>query len=106
LKCYQRIHIPKFLSKASSYDGIGGTGDLVSRKYEVPLERSFGRSAEQRLFDIGGTRTRADAASIWIAQFVGQKINVYEAQGQELSRHIDWMRRREWGRARVILPHD
>jgi phage terminase large subunit len=60
-------------------------------------------------FDIGGTGARADAVSIWIAQFIGQKINVldyYEAQGRELSVHIDWMRRRGWGAAWVILPHD
>ena len=52
---------------------------------------------------------RGDAVSIWIAQFVGQKINVldyYEAQGQPLSVHIDWMRSRGWGKAWVILPHD
>jgi phage terminase large subunit len=43
-------------------------------------------------FDIGGTGARADAVSIWIAQFVGKKINVldyYEAQGQPLSVHLD-----------------
>ena len=60
-------------------------------------------------FDIGGTGARADAVSIWIAQFVGQKINVldyYEAQGQPLSVHIDWMSSRGWGTAWVILPHD
>jgi phage terminase large subunit len=60
-------------------------------------------------FDIGGTGARADAVSIWIAQFVGQKINVldyYEAQGQELSVHLAWMRSRGWGKAWVILSHD
>ena len=60
-------------------------------------------------FDIGGTGARADAVSIWIAQFVGQKINVldyYEAQGQPLSVHLQWMRSRGWGKAWVILPHD
>ncbi|MBR1206603.1 MULTISPECIES: PBSX family phage terminase large subunit [unclassified Bradyrhizobium] len=60
-------------------------------------------------FDIGGTGARADAVAIWIAQFSGQKINVldyYEAQGQPLSVHIDWMRSRGYGNAWVILPHD
>ena len=60
-------------------------------------------------FDIGGTGARADAFSIWIARLVGQKINVldyYEAQGQPLSVHLDWMRSRSWGKAWVILPHD
>jgi len=60
-------------------------------------------------FDIGGTGARADATAIWVCQFVGQKINVldyYEAQGQPLSVHLDWMRSRGWGKAWVILPHD
>ena len=60
-------------------------------------------------FDIGGTGARADAVAIWIARFVGQKINVldyYEAQGQPLSVHMQWMRDRGWGKAWVILPHD
>ncbi|WP_431014570.1 PBSX family phage terminase large subunit [Bradyrhizobium pachyrhizi] len=60
-------------------------------------------------FDIGGTGARADAVAIWIVQFSGQKINVldyYEAQGQPLSVHIDWMRSRGYGNAWVILPHD
>lgn len=52
-------------------------------------------------FEIGGTGARADAVSIWIAQFVGQAINVldYEAQGQPPSVHVDWMRSRGYGKA-------
>lgn len=60
-------------------------------------------------FDIGGTGARADAVAIWVCQFVGQRINVldyYEAQGQPLSVHLDWLRSRGWGKAWVILPHD
>src|SRR5215218_5013933 len=55
-------------------------------------------------FDIGGTDARADAVAIWICQFVGQKINVleyYQAEGQELSVHLAWMRSRGWGKAWV-----
>jgi hypothetical protein len=65
--------------------------------------------ASARLFRHRRDGARADAISIWIAQFVGQKINVldyYEAQGQPLSVHIDWMSSRGWGTAWVILPHD
>jgi hypothetical protein len=39
----------------------------------------------------------------------GKKMNLldyYEAQGQELSVHLAWMRSRGWGKAWVILPHD
>ncbi|MHC2462111.1 PBSX family phage terminase large subunit [Bradyrhizobium embrapense] len=60
-------------------------------------------------FDIGGTGARADAVAIWVVQFVGHAINVldyYEAQGQELSVHVQWLRDRGWGKAWVILPHD
>ena len=42
------------------------------------------------------------AVAIWVCQFVGQKINVldyYEAQGQELSVHLAWLRSRGWGKA-------
>src|SRR5215218_7281061 len=33
-------------------------------------------------------------------------VDYYEAQGQPLSVHLDWMRSRGWGKAWVILPHD
>jgi len=60
-------------------------------------------------FDIGGTGARADAVSIWIAQFIGAKINVldhYTAQGQPLATHVEWLRERKYGSALIYLPHD
>lgn len=60
-------------------------------------------------WDIGGSGAKADATAIWIVQFVGQQINVldyYEAQGQPLATHLNWMRERGWGKAWCILPHD
>lgn len=60
-------------------------------------------------WDIGGTGKTSDATAIWVAQFVGQKINVidyYEAQGQPLAAHVNWMREQGYGKAKVILPHD
>lgn len=65
-----------------------------------------------RLFaDIGGTGARADAFSMWAAQFVGQQIfllNYYEAQGQDLATHLAWMRSEGYtpDRAQIWLPHD
>lgn len=61
--------------------------------------------------DIGGTGAKADAFTFWAAQFVGQEIRVldyYEAQGQPLGHHLDWMRSRGYTpeRAEVWLPHD
>jgi phage terminase large subunit len=62
-------------------------------------------------FDIGGTGARADACSIWASQFVGREIralNYYEAVGQPLATHIEWMRANSYGpkQAQIWLPHD
>ena len=62
-------------------------------------------------FDIGGTGARADAVAIWAAQFVGKEIrvlNYYEAVGQPLATHLNWMRDSGYlpKRAQVWLPHD
>jgi len=60
-------------------------------------------------WDIGGTGAKADACSIWMVQFIGQKINVlnyYEAQGQELSTHVAWLRDNDYEKAKMFLPHD
>lgn len=62
-------------------------------------------------FDIGGTGARADAVSIWVAQFLGREIRAvdyYEAVGQPLATHLAWMRERgyEPKKAQVWLPHD
>lgn len=65
-----------------------------------------------RLFvDIGGTGARADAFSMWVAQFIGKEVRVldyYEAVGQPLATHIDWMRERGYtpNKAQIWLPHD
>lgn len=61
------------------------------------------------IWDIGGTGAKADACSIWIAQYVGREIrflNYYEAQGQPLSTHIAWLRDNGYGKALCVLPHD
>ena len=52
---------------------------------------------------------RRDATAIWVAQFVGQRINVLdyiEGRGQELSYYIGQLRSRGWGDALMELPHD
>jgi phage terminase large subunit len=61
------------------------------------------------VFDIGGTGARADAVAIWICQFVGREIrvlNYYEAVGQPLATHVNWLRDNGYGKALVVLPHD
>lgn len=60
-------------------------------------------------WDIGGTGAKADACAIWIAQFIGREIRVldyYEAQGQPLAAHVNWLRSRGYDRALCVLPHD
>jgi len=50
-----------------------------------------------------------DATAIWVAQFVGREIRVldaYEAQGQPLATHLEWLRTRGYGSALCVLPHD
>lgn len=65
-----------------------------------------------RLFcDIGGTGARADAFAIWAVQVIGREIRVldyYEAVGQPLATHLEWMRRKGYTpeRAQIWLPHD
>jgi phage terminase large subunit len=60
--------------------------------------------------DIGGTGARADAFTMWIAQFVGKEIRVldyYEAVGQPLGSHLAWIRSRGYeGKLTIWLPHD
>ena len=65
-----------------------------------------------RLFaDIGGTGAKADNFVFGAAQFVGREIrwlDYYEAQGQPLEAHLNWLRSRKYTpeRAQIWLPHD
>jgi phage terminase large subunit len=60
-------------------------------------------------WDIGGTGRSADACAIWIAQIIGPRVLVldyYEAVGQPLSTHVEWLRSNGYGKALCVLPHD
>jgi phage terminase large subunit len=65
-----------------------------------------------RLFvDIGGTGARADAFTMWAAQFVGKEIRAlkyYEAVGQPIGHHLGWMRQQGYlpETTQIWLPHD
>ena len=61
--------------------------------------------------DIGGTGQNADSFSLWAVQFVGLQIRVvdyYEAQGQPMATHVQWLRDRGYtpDRLQIWLPHD
>ena len=84
---------------------------------EAQAEGRIGRVAADPLLpiflfvDIGGTGARADAFTIWAAQFVGREVSVldyYEAVGQPLGAHLLWLRERKYtpDRSRIWLPHD
>jgi len=84
---------------------------------QARLEKRIGRVAADPLmthrlfFDIGGTGAKADAVAIWVAQFIGKEIRVldyYEAVGQPLATHLEWMRERGYmpKKAQIWLPHD
>ncbi len=107
------------------YDHIwdGGYVTIVAGAYyakallEAKQQGRIGRVAADPLMtlrafcDIGGTGARADAFAMWIAQFIGREIRVldyYEAVGQPLATHLEWMRSRGYGpkRCQVYLPHD
>jgi phage terminase large subunit len=66
----------------------------------------------RRIFvDIGGTGAKADAFTMWVAQFVAREVRVldyYEAVGQPIEAHLEWLRERGYkpGKAQIWLPHD
>jgi phage terminase large subunit len=51
----------------------------------------------------------SDSTVIWIVQYVGREIlflDYYEAQGQPLSAHLNWLRANGYANAVCVLPHD
>lgn len=80
------------LAKARREGRIG----VVARDPLMPLKA---------FWDIGVR----DATSIWVAQFVGREMRMldyYEAVGQPLATHLEWLRSRGYGNALCVLPHD
>jgi phage terminase large subunit len=101
------------------YDHIweGGYVTVAEGAYfakDLALAKAQGRVAElspdplmeyKCFWDIG---TR-DATAIWVAQFIGNQIRVldyYEAVGQPLGAHLNWLRANGYGSSRCYLPHD
>ncbi len=61
------------------------------------------------IWDIGGTGAKADACAIWIVQYVGLEVRAldyYEAVGQPLATHVEWLRKHGYAQALCVLPHD
>lgn len=82
---------------------------------EARRENRIGRVARDPLlevrayWDIGGTGAKADATAIWLVQFVGKEVrwlDHYEAVGQPLEAHVQWLRSRGYPVPTCVLPHD
>ena len=87
----------------------------VSHIHEARKQGRIGRVGPDPLmttyamWDIGGTGAKADACAIWIMQRVGKEIrwlNHYEAVGQPLAAHVEWLRSNGYSKAHCVLPHD
>lgn len=112
-------------SQPDQYDHIweGGYVSVVVGAYfakHITQARSEGRIGRvgpdplmtlRAFVDIGGTGAKADAFTMWVAQFIGKEIRVidyYEAVGQPLATHLAWMRSKGYtsDKLTVWLPHD
>lgn len=94
-------------------EGAYYASHLIAARQEGRIGRvSFDPLMRVKIFcDLGGTGARADAFTMWPAQFIGREIRTrdyYEAQGQPLSTHIQWLHSKGYKpeRADIVLPHD
>ena len=95
-RAFEGAYFAELLASARLQGRIG----RVSADPLLPL-RAF--------IDIGGSGARADAFTIWIVQWVGQEIRIldyYEAVGQVLAFHVNWLRSKSYQDAILHLPHD
>lgn len=121
----ERQRLKDFAERPDSYEHVweGAMVTVMEGAYyanSLSVAKAQGRIARvaadplmslRAFIDIGGTGAKADAFAMWIAQFIGLEIRVvdyYEAQGQPLATHLDWMRQRSYSKERttIWLPHD
>jgi phage terminase large subunit len=121
----ERERLEDFNKRPDQYDHIweGGFIRAVDGAYfasDIALARQQGRigvvppdplMTYRAFVDIGGTGARADAFTIWIAQFVGLQVRVldhYEVVGQPMSAHALWLSENNYTNknTKVWLPHD
>lgn len=118
-----RVRRKDLENRPDQYDHVweGGYALIMAGSYyarqisEMKSQGRLGRVSRDPLmtlravWDIGGTGAKADATAIWICQFVGREIRVldyYEASGQPLATHVEWLRSKGYEKALCILPHD
>jgi phage terminase large subunit len=122
-KVLERVRLDDLAKRPESYNHIweGGFKTVTQGAYYAASlqsareQKRIGRVMADPLmtyravFDIGGTGAKADAVAIWVVQFVGREVrclNYYEARGQPLATHVEWLRDEGYGKAKIILPHD
>lgn len=96
---------------ATVYEGAYYAGMLAEAKRNGRIGKvSADPLLPLRAFiDIGGAGATADAFTIWIVQWVANEIRVldyYEAVGQVLAFHVNWLRSRKYEDVIIYLPHD
>lgn len=121
----EQERLEDFARRPDQYDHVweGGFVTVVEGAYfaqalsAAKAEGRIGKVAADPLMtlrafvDIGGTGAKADSFTIWIVQFIGKEIRVldyYEAQGQPIATHLNWMRGKGYtpDRCQFWLPHD
>ena len=96
VKAFEGAYFADLLAQARREGRI----DKVAADPLLPL-RAF--------IDIGGAGAAADAFTMWIVQWVGGAIKIldyYEAVGQVLAFHAEWLRSHGYQHAILYLPHD
>jgi phage terminase large subunit len=91
----------------TAIEGAYFAKQLIEARAEgrIGIEPADPYQQKRAFWDIG---TR-DHTAIWIAQFVGRKVVVidyYEASGQPLEAHLNWIRERHGKGVLCVLPHD
>lgn len=105
--------------QAEQYDHIweGGYATVAEGAYfasHIAKARETGRIADFAKDPLLATRAYwdigvRDATSIWIVQQQGAKmrfVDYYEAEGQDLATHLNWLRSAGHDTAECVLPHD
>lgn len=122
-KILERKRVKDFNERPDKYEHIWEGGFVTAHEgayyaKDLALAKDQGRIGRvaadplmtyRAVFDIGGTGAKADAVAIWIQQWIGKEIrqlDYYEAQGQPLATHVQWLRDSGYGKALCILPHD
>lgn len=118
LEAERRLDLDKYPDKyehvweggyATAIEGAYFAKYLVEAKDRITFVPKDPLMAVRAFWDIGGSGAKADATAIWIAQFVGREIRIldyYEAQGQPLGAHVQWLRESGYDKVECVLPHD